>query len=185
VARTLCDLGAVATDDRVEQALDDAIRRGFSRRWIDETLARVARPGPSGSGSLERVLSRPDRAGRLPDSMFERLVERVLRDGALPEPVRQHPVLDGDGRLIGRIDIAWPEARLGVEATSKTWHAGFSRVRRDKVRDRRVAGTGWQLIYPTWEDCLAPKPFIADTSRTYALRCAEIHRFAGGPAAAS
>jgi len=185
VARTLSDLGAVATDDRVEQALDDALRRGFSQRWIEETLARVTRPGPNGSGSLARVLSRPDRSGRLPDSMFERLIQRVLRDGGLPEPVRQHPVLDDDGSLIGRLDIAWPEARLGIEATSKTWHTGLRHVRRDKVRDRRVAGRGWQLIYPSWEDWLAPAPFVADTARTYALRCAEIHRFAQGQAAAS
>jgi hypothetical protein len=185
VARTLCDLGAVAPDDVVEQALDDALRRGFSQRWIEDTLARVVRPGKNGSGSLARMLSRPDRAGRLPDSTFERLIERALRHGGLPEPVRQHPVLDDDGRLIGRIDVAWPEARLGIEATSKTWHTGFRHVRRDKVRDRRVAGRGWQLIYPSWEDCLAPGPFLADTARTYALRCAEIHRFAGGQAATS
>jgi hypothetical protein len=185
VAWTLSDLGAVAAHDRVEQALDDALRRGYSQRWIEETLARVARPGPNGSASLARVLSRPDRAGRLPDSMFERLIQRVLRDAGLPEPVRQHPVLDDDGTLIGRLDIAWPEARLGIEATSKTWHTGMRHVRRDKVRDRRVAGRGWQLIYPSWEDWLAPGPFVADTARTYALRCAEIHRFAQGQAAAS
>ena len=39
VARTLCDLGEPWCDDFVEQALDDALRRGFSQRWIEETLA--------------------------------------------------------------------------------------------------------------------------------------------------
>ena len=184
VARTLCDLGAVAADDRVEQALDDALRHGFSQRWIEETLARVTRPGPNGSGALARC-SR-DRTGPdvFPTACSSGSSSACFAMADFPSRVRQHPVLDDTGTLIGRLDTAWPEARLGIEATSKTWHTGFRHVRRDKVRDRRVAGRGWQLIYPTWEDWLAPGPFVADTARTYALRCAEIHRFAQGQAAA-
>ena len=65
IARTLCDLGAVVSQDRVEQALDDALRRGVSERWIRETLSRVDRPGPSGTGDVATQSSTFLTVGRL------------------------------------------------------------------------------------------------------------------------
>ena len=148
-------------DDLVEQALDDALRRDFSQRWIEETLDRVDRPGQSGTASLRRVLgtARPGRAA--PDSRFERLIERVIVGGGLPRPVRQHPVHDATGRLLGRIDVAWPDITLGIEATSERWHgaaAAASATRRAMTRSPRH---GWELLYPEWHDAIEPGPFIA------------------------
>jgi len=170
IARTLCDLGRVACDDLVEQALDDALRSGCSQRWIEETLARLDRPGPSGTASLRRVLARPDRAGRLPDSVFERLIQRVIVAGDLPRPVRQHPVHDEEGRLMARIDLAWPDIRVGVEATSEHWHTGPRRGRRDAVRHSKLTGRGWAMFYPGWNDAKEPGPFIADVLRVHRER---------------
>ena len=150
IARTLVDLGAVVSDDRVEQALDDAIRRGYSLRWITETLDRVDRPGPSGCASLRRVLARPDRQGPIPDSMFERSMERMAVAGGMPQPERQFRVYDGLGSthgglgiLVAQLDAAWPAAKLGVEAHSARWHDGNRRGRADQRRDNRLAGLGW------------------------------------------
>jgi hypothetical protein len=123
IARTLVDLGAVVDADLVEQALDDALRRGVSERWIRSTLARLERPGPSGAGVLRRVLERPDRQGALPDSRFERLVDRLVRAAGLPPPERQVRVLR-DGRLVAVLDVAWPDLMLAVEADSEMWHFG-------------------------------------------------------------
>ncbi len=117
IARTLCDLGAVVSQNRVEGALDDALRR-VSERWIRETLDRVDRPGPSGKATLRRILALPDRAGALPANMFERLVDRVCASGGLPPPVRQLQVHERGGCRVARLDLAWPDAMLAVEATS-------------------------------------------------------------------
>jgi hypothetical protein len=170
IARTLCDLGAVVSDDVVEQALDDALRRGYSQRWIEETLARVDRPGKSGTASLRRVLSRPDRVGRTPDSRFERLIERAVVGAGLPRPVRQHPVHDATGRLLGRIDVAWPDIKLGIEATSERWHGASLQQRRDAKRDDAIERAGWQLLYPEWRDAVAPAGFIALVGDTVLTR---------------
>ncbi len=170
VARTLCDLGSVVDDDIVEQALDDALRKRFSQRWIEETLARVDRPGKSGTASLRRVLARPDRLGRTPDSRFERLIERAVVGAGLPRPVRQHPVHNAAGRLLGRIDVAWPDIKLGIEATSERWHGALSQQRRDAERDDAIEGEGWQLLYPEWRDALAPTAFIAVVGETVRAR---------------
>jgi predicted transcriptional regulator of viral defense system len=178
IARTLVDLGAVVSDDKVEQALDDAIRRGYSLRWITETLNRVDRPGPSGCASLRRVLARPDRQGPIPDSMFERSMDRMAVAGGMPQPERQFRVYDGLGFahgglgiLVAQLDAAWPAVKLGVEAHSSRWHDGNRRGRADQRRDNRLAGLGWELLYLSWWDLQHPATFQSDLAAAYALRC--------------
>jgi hypothetical protein len=170
VARTLVDLGAVVDDDLVEQALDDALRRGASPRWITRTLEELARPGPTGCGSLRRVLARPDRAGPLPGSRFEREIERSCVDAGLPRPQRQVRVTESNGDLIAVIDLGWPEIRLGIEAHSDRWHSGTRRGRSDQRRDNRVAAMGWELMYASWADRSKRSDFIRDVVDAHRLR---------------
>ena len=169
LARTLVDLGAVVDDDVVEQALDDALRRGVNMRWITETLRDAARSGPTGVDALHRVLARPDRVGRIPDSHFERLVERIARSAGIPAPVRQHPVVV-DGRLIARIDVAWPEHLVGLEADSDMWHSGPRRGRLARARHNRLTSWGWEMIYASWQDTEDPTELIGTLRRQFARR---------------
>jgi hypothetical protein len=163
LARTLADLGAVVDDDAVEQALDDALRRGFNLRWITETLDESLRPGPTGCAALLRVLARPDRAGALPDSRFERLAERVCALAGLPPPERQHRVVV-EGRLIAVIDVAWPSFRLGLEADSELWHWGPRRGRVARQRHNRLTAQGWEMIYASWQDVADPAELVRNLS---------------------
>mgnify|MGYP003946159773 CR=1 FL=1 len=151
VARTLCDLGAVATDDEVEQALDEALRRGYSLRWISDTLSRLHRSGPSGTHSLQRVLALPDRSGALPGSWRERVTQRMLAERDLPPIVRQFEI-KVDDRVIARPDLAVVEARVGIEFHSKRWHSGPRRERLDLRRHLAVEQAGWELVYLNAED---------------------------------
>jgi len=156
IARTLCDLGAVASDDAVEQALDDALRRGTSLRWITETHQRLARPGPSGSGALGRVLALPDRQGTVPDSWRERVTERLLRHPELAGLVRQHRVQLGPGGRVARLDLALVDARLGLEFHSDQWHFGPRAGRSDRRRDVALARLGWEVMYLDSSDHRSP-----------------------------
>jgi len=169
-ARTLVDLGAVVDADTVEQVLDDALRRGVSPQWIAQTLDRLARPGRSGTGTLRRVLERPDRRGPLPDSVFERLVERICVAAGLPAPERQVEVRDETGRVVGRIDVGWPERRIGVEGHSRRWHSGTLRGERDRVRDNRLTALGWELLYASWSDTEHPEALMRDVRAAYDRR---------------
>ncbi len=167
IARTLCDIGTVLREGKVESILDDAIRRGVSELWVVETWRRVDRPGPSGTAVLGRILAKPDRQGTLPDSWFERLVERMLAPLTVEPPVRQYPVVI-NGRIVANIDLAWPAIKLGVEP-SGLQHASVRRWRIDGRRMNRVVGAaGWTLLSPTWEDALDPTEFIAEFAATYA-----------------
>ena len=149
VATTLAQLGAVVHRRKVEQALDDALRRGYSLRWIQETAERLHRPGPTGTGVLLRLLRDPARQQAIADSVFERTTARLLAHSGLPPPVLQHPVRLGNGRT-AHVDIAWPDIRWGIECHSRRYHFGPSRAAADHDRDHQLAMAGWQVAYLTW-----------------------------------
>lgn len=170
IARTLVDLGSVVDDDLLEQALDDALRKGASLRWIEHTLERERRPGPGGGRALRQLLARPDRQGPVADSVFERKIERICVDSGLRAPQRQIDVRDSERNLVGVIDLGWPDRRLGIECHSLRWHAGAVRGERDRVRDNRLTALGWELIYATWRDTDHPEAFVRDVSEAFHRR---------------
>jgi hypothetical protein len=170
VARTLCDLGAVVGRDCVERALDDALRRGVSPRWIEETLHRVDRPGPSGTGTLRHLLTSPERTGVIPDSWRERVTQRLLRHPELRGLVPQYKILGPDGGVLARPDFALPEILLGIEYHSDQWHYGPRRGNRDRRRDRRVGRVGWYLMYLDATDHRDPASALDDVLDTVRSR---------------
>lgn len=154
IAATIAQLGAVVDDDAVEHALDDALQRGVSERWIMETAKRLERPGPAGSNSFRRVIERPWRDGQLPESFLERLLIRVMSEGSLPRPSLQHPVRVGDRNY--RLDLAWPDAKLGVAGHSREHHFGHKKAGQDNDRDLDLASAGWEIVYVTYWDAADP-----------------------------
>jgi len=64
--------------------------------------------------------------------------------GGLPAPVPQFDVVD-DGRWLGRVDLAWPEARLIVEYDGE-YHFDGLQIARDDARLSRLVAAGWRVI---------------------------------------
>lgn len=168
IARTLAELGAVVSDDVVEQALDSSLRRGVSARWIEETHNRLWRPGPCGGGALARVIRNPRRRRELPESWLETLVERLVTAGGLPAPTLQHEVVLESGPR--RMDLAFPEIRLGIEGHSRRFHFGPLREEADNLRDLQFAAAGWELIYVTWAMLEEPDYLMELIRSAYAHR---------------
>jgi hypothetical protein len=171
VARTLCDLGAVLSQDDVERCLDGVLRAGASLGWIQETWRRVHRPGPSGTATLQRILEDPRRSGGVPESWLERLVRRALAAPDIPPIVLQHRVRAG-GRVVARFDAAIPEWRIGVEGHSAEWHDRPGRVWRDLERDNAVKALGWDVIYVTYRLAKHPEELLDLIRRTHRVRSA-------------
>lgn len=167
LARTVCDIATKLGSERCLQVLDDFERRGNSLTWLTMTATRLDRPGQTGTRIVRRLLAQ--RTGRAPDSWFERLVERCLEIPDLPPWTRQHRVFDDDGREIGRIDLACPLLRLGVEAHSKRHHFGARKGLDDQERDDDMAAQGWNLRYVGWY-------WATRTPEQVALRIAKVAR---------
>ncbi len=168
VPRTLVQLGLVTTKDRVEQALDSALRNGAELAAIEDALRRLWRRGPTGAGVLREILEDPGRIGKLPDSWFERRLSSLLQARGLPKPRLQHPVRTGTS--VRRLDLAYPDVMLGLEAHSRQFHFGQQQVKADHVRDMELTGLGWQLIYVTWAMTNEPDKLADQVARAYQTR---------------
>jgi very-short-patch-repair endonuclease len=69
-----------------------------------------------------------------------------LRHHGLPEPTLQYEVRDGDGNLLGRVDAAYPNARVAIEYDSKQEHSDEFQLARDARRRNRIASEGWVYL---------------------------------------
>jgi len=150
--RTLLDLGVVVDADRLEELLDDGLRRGwFSvdsmwRRW--EELGGRRRLGGNVVGLvLDRKVSGQRPAGSILETRFRQL----LRRAGLPDPVAQYDVSDGD-EFVGRVDFAYPDHAVLIEVDGEQWHTGRSPRTRDAGRDRHLVGLGFHPLRFYWDD---------------------------------
>lgn len=171
-ARTIVDLAHVHGTDAAVRAIDDFERRGSRLGWLRLTAERLHRPGQRGTKIVLRHLDERQTGGRVPDSWFERLVERCVSVPGLPPWSRQHPLRNGAGRLVARLDLACIPLKLGVEAHSKAFHFGPQRSRSDQHRDDEVAALGWDLRYVGWYAAEQPSAVAAMIARV-AYRRAE------------
>jgi very-short-patch-repair endonuclease len=88
-----------------------------------------------------------DRAPRLlGETTFEDAIRKLLMDAGLPEPELQHWACGGRYR----IDVAYPEFKVGVERKSKAHHLTDQAFESDPVRDADLAIAGWIIIHVTW-----------------------------------
>lgn len=148
--RTLLDLAAVSPADAVEEALDDALRRGLIKlprlRWRAEQL------GPrSGVNVMRRLLDARAETVGSPQSVLETRLLQLLKRAGLPTPECQHEIRDR-GRLIAVVDFAYTEERLAIEADGYRWHSGRARWQHDLARRNELTRLGWRVIHVTAED---------------------------------
>ena len=147
--RTLIDLAAVTHIDVVEETLDHMLRRGLTTltrlRWRLGELGRSGRPGIAAMRSLldARLPSDP-----VPESPFETKLLRLIRRAGLPGPVLQHEILDR-GRFVARVDFAYPDVKLAIEADGHQWHSSRARFDRDRARLNALTAMGWRVIHVT------------------------------------
>lgn len=148
--RTLLDLGAVVPRERLQQAVDDAIRRNLCT-WDDllRTLAVHSRRGRRGVGPLRAVLEISS-GEQVPDSHFNRLVERLLLANELPAPVVEHNVLSAAGLLIARVDLAYPRLKIAIELDGRRDHFTSVAFERDRARQNALELEGWIVLRYTW-----------------------------------
>lgn len=165
-ARTLLDLGAVASVRTVEHALDDALVRGLvTIRGLQRMLRSEGGPGRGGAGVLRQLVCVRDPLLAPPESVLESRIARLLRRSDLPQPVPQFQVRVG-GRLVARIDFAWPEAMVAVEADGYRHHGTRTAWRRDLKRRNALTTLGWYVIHVPWHEVSERPEAVISAIRT-------------------
>lgn len=147
-ARTAFDLGRRGSLGDAVVAVDALLNRRVVT--LDELTRYAARRSWAGSRQFAEVLAL---AEPLAESPMETRLRLVLRDAGLPRPVAQHEVRDSLGRFIGRIDLAYPRARLGLEYEGDH-HRDRGTFRHDLARANALRAAGWTVLRLTADDVL-------------------------------
>ncbi len=150
--RTLVDVARYAVSARLEEALDDALRRGLTT--LDRLTARVdelSGPGRRGITKIRSLIDARDAAAAVPESVQERRLVRLLARNGLPRPVLQFEICDGS-RFVARVDAAYPEQRIAIEYDSYMFHGSRHRHELDLARRNQLQALGWQIFHATAAD---------------------------------
>jgi len=144
-ARTLLDLATVEPEVLIERCLDDALRRRlvslrFLKRWLDDPRRQRHRGLPM----LKRLVAARARSGPT-HSPLETDVLQLLTRAGLPTPELQHEVYE-DERFVGRLDFAYPEQLVGIEADGYRHHDHRGTFDDERRRGNELAALGWNVL---------------------------------------
>jgi very-short-patch-repair endonuclease len=157
-ARTLLDIASVVDEATLELATESTLRKKqTSVQRLRSIIDRESGSGRRGVRPLRTLLDKRD--GQKPtESHLETRVARffgALRSEGIPLPVRQFPIADDIG-FIGRVDFAYPDARMALEVLSFQFHSGRESWLRDVKRFNRLHKLGWTVSPLTEEDLEHP-----------------------------
>lgn len=152
LARTVLDVAAVVGPRRLEATIDDVVRTNrLSYAELAAVLDDHARRGRDGCGRLRAVLDERTAMPAVPLSQWSRDVAGLLAgDGRLRRPVLEHRVHSPGGGLVAQLDLAYPDAKLGIELDSVRHHLNRDSFERDPVRRNRLEAEGWTVLNFTW-----------------------------------
>lgn len=151
VGRTLLDLAGERTSDRLLPVVERAVLDGLvTHEQLWDLVERYR--GRRGRRRLAETLG--DAAG----SALERRIESIFAGSGLPPFIREHPV--GPYRL----DFAWPERRVGVEADGRRWHSSSEAFARDRAKHNDLTASNWRILRVTWSDIGRPRDLVAATA---------------------
>jgi len=99
------------------------------------------------------------------ESPQETRLRLVLVRGGLPRPVTQVPVANERGRVVRRIDMGWPEWKVGVEYDGEQHWKDPAAYEADIDRLEFLSGKGWLIIRTSARHMHAPSEVVRRASR--------------------
>lgn len=146
--RTVLDLCRSLPLAEAVAVTDSALRHGLVT--VEElTAALVELPAGRGRPRIARVLRLVDPAS---GSVLESLCRVLLVQAGLGPEESQLVIRSVRGRVLGRVDFAWPSARLVVETDGFAFHADRTSYRNDRRRTNDLVLAGWRVLRFSWED---------------------------------
>lgn len=162
--RTAADLICRLDRFAAISVLDSSLNRGLLVPADLEAIPALIR-GRRGAVAARRYVAEADGRAQSP---LETRVRLRCTDGRVPPDDLQHPIRDTDGYLLAVADLAWPAARVAVEADGREPHGSPDAIYQDRWRQNRMANAGWTILRFTWADTLR-SGYIPETVRS-ALR---------------
>jgi very-short-patch-repair endonuclease len=164
-ARTIVDLSAVMSGEALISTLESALRlRLTTQSFVEWRLRELGGKGRKGAAQLRRILDERGRGAAALESRLEVKLARLLTASPLPAPVRQFWLdLHGDRY---RVDFAWPDRKVALEADGYETHGGRASFERDHRRLTALAAAGWRVLPVTWAQVTrSPSMVLTEVAR--------------------
>lgn len=150
-ARTLCDAGLIFPEHEVQRLVDHAVATGLATTSeLIDVRRRVGEHGRNGVGPLDGAIDGLPVGAARSESGPELKLRRLLVDAGLPEPARQYEV--DAGTRTWRLDLAYPNARLGLEYDGVDVHTRVDGFVSDRRRQNDLVERGWTIFRYTHAD---------------------------------
>jgi len=158
-ARTVVDLAAVLSVDKLQRVVDDALRRRLvTTASLGQLMERLG-SRRAGASALRAALD-ARMGSAVPESDLESQFELLIRAHGIPIPTAQWEVVAPDGRRF-RIDYAYPHATVGIELLGAQFHAAPERWSADLERLGVLAAMDWHVLLFTYEQVTSrPKTVV-------------------------
>lgn len=172
-ARNLMTLGAVVPEHLTQEELTEVLARAcesgeVSERWLLWLLERRRIQGRDGVTAFEEALAARLELGPT-ESWLERTVLRILDGAGLPLPRTQHRVARR-GRFVARVDFAYDEPPVVMEALGYRHHRTEADLERDTRRVNRLQRAGKKVIQWSYRQVMDdPDSLIEDVTDTLGL----------------
>lgn len=160
--RTVLDVATVVTPETAVVIASDFMQRKLTSRAEIEHMEGPRKMWPNSLG-VNVMLHLAD--GRF-ESVGEGRFAFLCWAQGLPAPQPQWEIHGPNGKLLARVDFAWPEYRLLCEFDGKIKYTRLRRpgetiekvVLREKRREEAILElTGWRIIRLTWADLAQPE----------------------------
>jgi hypothetical protein len=154
-ARTAVDLARTSPFESAVVTIDAALRRGLvTAESLAAALQRAT--GWRGVPAARRAVAFANGGS---ESVGESRSRVALLHAGLPAPTLQWEVWHG-GKLVGRVDFAWPDRRTVAEFDGKIKYGRLLRpgqepgdaVFEEKVREDNLRASGLHVVRWTWPD---------------------------------
>jgi very-short-patch-repair endonuclease len=160
VLRTLLDLCRLLPLAEAVASVDSALRQRLTT--VEElTAALCDLPAGRGRQRVARVLELMDPES---GSVLESVCRVLMLEHGLATPETQL-VIRQAGRIVGRVDFAWPGSRLVVETDGFAFHSDRKDYRRDRRRGNALALAGWTVLRFSWEDVMHEPDYVIASIR--------------------
>lgn len=162
--RTVIDLAKVLKRKRLTRLITNEVARGMDLDELMTLYLSLTRQGKPGMKMLGELLLEMMGEPAVPETVLEAKLSDLLEDAGLPRPVKQFraPWLKP---VNGRVDLAYVDEQIVIEADSRRWHLDLDAFETDKRRDIAAQLAGWIVIRITWKMIIEDPAFVVATIR--------------------
>lgn len=154
--RTAIDVARVTPRRIALAVVDGMLRKRLTTLASLESSAQRLAAGPGRRSVVQTMRLADPRCG----SVFESFARLLIHEAGLPRPCTQYTVRSPAGKWIGRVDFAWPEARVVLECDGFEHHSSRDAFVRDRRRWSALTRAGWRVAVVSWHDLVHDPAYV-------------------------